>query len=297
MQGEAVQKITPFLWFDDNAEAAMKLYTSIFKNSKMGALTRYGEAGPGKKGTVMTGTFRLAGREFMALNGGPHFKFTPAISFFVNCETEEEVDQAWKSLSDGGQVLMELDTYPWSKKYGWLNDRFGVSWQIGLAGSAQKVSPFVMFVGKQSGKAEEAIRFYTSVFKNSRVDAIEKFGKGTPQPEGDVMHARFSLDGEDFIAMDGGLNHAFTFTEATSFFVQCNTQEEVDEFWEKLSTGGEQGQCGWLKDKYGVSWQIVPTRLGQLLGDKDPAKAKRVMETMLQMKRLEIKQLEEAYRR
>ncbi len=290
-----MQKITPFLWFDDKAEEAMHFYTSMFKNSKLGRITRYGEAGPGKKGTVMTGTFQLAGKEFMALNGGPVFKFTPAISFFVNCETEAEVDHLWKGFSEGGTTLMELDSYPWSKKYGWVADRFGLSWQVNLAGSSQKVSQMLMFVGQQSGKAEEAIRFYNSVFRNSSVATIEKFGKGTPQPEGNIMHARFSLDGEEFMAMDGGLDHHFTFTEATSFFVSCKTQAEVDEFWEKLSVGGEKGQCGWLKDRYGVSWQIIPARLGELLQDKDPEKAKRVTMAMLQMKKLDIKQLEKAY--
>ncbi len=290
-----MQKITPFLWFNDNAEVAIRTYTAIFKNSKIGRLSRYGEAGPGKKGTVMTGTFQLAGREFMALNGGPTFKFTPAISFFVNCETEQEVDLAWKELSVGGQVLMELNSYPWSRKYGWLNDRFGVSWQLTLAGSAQKISPMIMFVGKQSGKAEEAIKFYTSIFKNSRVDAIEKYGKGTPQPEGAVMHARFSLEREDFMAMDGGVNHAFTFTPAISHFVSCTTQEEVDIFWEKLSAGGKTGQCGWLEDRYGVSWQIVPTALGEMMQDKDPEKVTRVTKAMLQMKKLDIEELVRAY--
>jgi len=192
---------------------------------------------------------------------------------------------------------MELSSYPWSKKYGWVADRFGLSWQVNLVGSSQKVSPLLMFVGKQSGKAEEAIRFYTSIFRNSSVATIEKFGKGTPQPEGNVMHARFSLDAEEFMAMDGGLDHQFTFTEATSFFVSCKTQAEVDEFWEKLSTGGEKGQCGWLKDRYGVSWQIVPSRLGELLADKDPERVKRVTQAMLQMKKLDISQLEEAYHR
>jgi predicted 3-demethylubiquinone-9 3-methyltransferase (glyoxalase superfamily) len=290
-----MQKITPFLWFDNNAEEAIQFYTSIFKDSSVGRSTRYGEAGPGKKGTVMTATFRLAGREFMALNGGAVFKFTPAISLFVECETEQEVDQIWKGLSEGGKVLMELDSYPWSKKYGWVADRFGLSWQVNLAGSTQKISPLLMFVGKQSGKAEEAMKLYASIFNNSRIAMIEKYGKGTPQPEEAVMHARFSLDGEDFMAMDGGLDHQFTFTEATSFFVSCKAQAEVDEFWERLSAGGEKGQCGWLKDRYGVSWQIVPTILGEMLQDKDPDRAKRVTMAMLQMKKLDIVQLKEAY--
>ena len=291
-----MQKITPFLWFDDNAEQAIKLYTSIFKNSKIGRLTRYGEAGPGKKGTVMTGTFQLAGREFMALNGGPAFKFTPSISLFVHCQTEQEIDQLWKNLSEGGTVLMELDKYPFSQKFGWVADKFGLSWQLNLVGTEQKIFPFLMFVRDKSGKAEEAMKFYTSIFRNSSVARVERYGKGTPQPEGDVVHGRFVLDGEEFLAMDGGLNHQFTFTEAISFFVHCKTQEEIDEFWEKLSAGGEKSQCGWLKDTYGVSWQIVPDRLGELLQDKDPEKVKRVTQAMLQMKKLEIKQLEEAYR-
>jgi predicted 3-demethylubiquinone-9 3-methyltransferase (glyoxalase superfamily) len=292
-----MQKITPFLWFDNNAEEAMQLYASIFTNAKVGNIIRYGESGPGKKGTVMTGRFQLAGQEFMALNGGPIFKFTPAVSFFVNCQTEQEVDALWKRLSDGGTVLMALDKYPFSPKFGWVADKFGLSWQINMAGTEQKIFPFLMYVGKQSGKAEEAVKFYASLFKNSRISTIEKFGTGTPQPEGNVLHARFSLDGEEFMAMDGGVEHQFTFTEATSFFVSCKTQEEIDEFWERLSAGGETGQCGWLKDRYGLSWQIVPERLGELLRDKDPAKAKRVTEAMLQMKRLEIKPLEEAYQK
>lgn len=289
-----MQKITPCLWFDDNAEEAMQFYTSAFKNSQLGKLTRYGEAGPGKKGTVMTGAFQLAGREFMALNGGPIYKFTPSVSFFVHCQTEREIDSLWKYLSGGGTALMELDKYPFSEKFGWVADKFGLSWQLMLTGTEQKVFPFLMFVGKQS-KAEEAVRFYTSIFKNSSVTTMEKFGKGTPQPEGAVMHARFSLDGEEFMAMDGGPDHQFTFTEATSFSVLCKTQEEIDEFWERLSAGGEKVQCGWLKDKYGVSWQIVPSVLLEMMQDKDPEKVKRVTQAMLQMKRLEIKQLEKAF--
>jgi predicted 3-demethylubiquinone-9 3-methyltransferase (glyoxalase superfamily) len=154
-----MQKITPFLWFNDQAEEAMNFYVSIFKNSKVGAVTRYGEAGPGPKGSVMTGSFQLEGQEFMALNGGPHFSFTPAISLFVNCET----------------------------------------------------------------------------------------------------------------------------------------QAEVDELWEKLSAGGKKDRCGWLTDKYGLSWQIIPSTLGKLLHDKNPAKAKSVMNAMLQMTKIELARLQQAY--
>src|SRR6202011_277043 len=141
----------------------------------------------------------------------------------------------------------------------------------------QKITPFLWF----DGKAEEAMTFYTSVFKNSRVGSITRFGEGAPRPKGTVMTATFQLNGQEFIALNGGPE--FTFTPAISFFVNCETQEEIDELWEKLSEGGEKQRCGWLRDKYGLSWQIVPSVLGQLLQDKDSEKSKQVMTALLQM--------------
>ncbi len=290
-----MQKITPFLWFNNQAEEAMNFYTSIFKNSKIGSVSRYGDAGPGPKGTVMMGTFQLEGQEFHALNGGPHFKFTPAISFFVNCETQQEVDALWTKLSEGGTILMALAKYPFSESFGWVNDRFGVSWQLNLRPAEQKITPFLMFVGPQCGKAEEAINFYTSLFKSSGIAAIHRFGKGESGSEGTVKLAAFSLDGQQFKAMDSNANHAFAFSGATSFFVNCQTQEEVDELWEKLSEGGSKSQCGWLTDKYGVYWQIIPTILGELMRDKDRARAGRVMQAMLKMTKIDIEGLKAAY--
>lgn len=290
-----MQKIVPYLWFNDNAEEAVNFYTSLFKNSRAGSVLRYGEAGPGPEGAVMTVTFYLHGQEFVALNGGPQFTFTPAISFFVNCETQQEIDELWEKLSDGGSVLMELGTYPFSEKFGWVADKFGVSWQLNLASRAQKIVPFLMYVGKQHGKAEEAIKFYISLFKDSGILNINRYGPGQQEPEGTVMHAAFSLAGQEFMAMDSSLEHHFTFTEAISFLVNCETQQEIDELWEKFSGGGETGECGWLKDKYGVSWQIVPTVLIEMLQDKDPAKAKSVTQALFQMKKLDIKTLQAAY--
>ncbi len=303
------QKITPYLWFDDQAEEAANAYVSIFssiggsapggKTAKIGSMMRYGEAGAevsGKPGgTVMTVEFQLAGQKFVALNGGPEFNFTPAISFFVSCETKEEIDELWQKLSDGGEVLMPLDTYPFSEKFGWLNDKYGVSWQLMLASSPQIITPFLMFVGEQQGKAEEAVNFYRSLFENSSIIHIERYGENQGEPEGSVMHARFSLGGQEFMAMDSSREHAFTFTESISFLVNCETQEEVDELWEKFTTGGEEGPCGWLKDKYGVSWQIVPAVLTEMLADKDAGKAERVMQAMLKMKKIDIEDLRKAY--
>lgn len=152
----------------------------------------------------------------------------------------------------------------------------------------QKITTFLWF----DDEAEEAMKFYVSIFKNSKVGSVTRYGEGSPGPAGKVMTATFELDGQTFMALNGGPQ--FPFTEAISLFVNCETQREVDELWEKLSEGGEKGQCGWLKDKYGLSWQIVPTALGQLLGDKDPEKAKRVMQAMLQMSKIDIAALERA---
>jgi len=158
-----------------------------------------------------------------------------------------------------------------------------------MATRMQKITPFLWF----DDKAEEAMNFYVSIFKNSKRGRISRYGEAGPGPKGTVMVATFQLEGQEFIALNGGPH--FKFTEAISLVVNCETQEEVDGFWEKLSEGGSRGQCGWLKDKYGLSWQIVPTALGELMSDPDPEKSKRVMQSMLQMKKLDIKGLRQAY--
>lgn len=294
-----MQKIVPFLWFDHQAEEAANFYTSIFKRSKLLNISHYGEAAaaPSEKGKVMTVTFQLEGQTFMALNGGPHFNFTPAISFFVNGDSPEEVDVNWSKLSDGGTVLMELGAYPFSEKFGWVQDQFGISWQVNLGHQEQKITPSLMFVGAQHGKAEQAMDDYISLFEQSAVERIDRYGAEDGEMAGTVKHALFTLAGQEFKVMDSGLNHSFNFTEAISLFVNCNTQEEVDALWDKLSEGGVIQQCGWLKDKYGVSWQIIPTILGELLQDPDQGKAQRVMQAMLQMKKIEIATLKQAHER
>lgn len=153
----------------------------------------------------------------------------------------------------------------------------------------QKITPFLWF----DDKAEEAATFYVSIFKNSKIGRISRYGEGGPQPKGTAMSVTFQLEGLEFMALNGGPE--FTFTPAISLFVNCETQEEVDELWEKLSAGGKKERCGWLKDKYGLSWQIIPSALGQMMQDKDPRKSKRVMNAMLQMDKIEIKALKQAY--
>jgi predicted 3-demethylubiquinone-9 3-methyltransferase (glyoxalase superfamily) len=153
----------------------------------------------------------------------------------------------------------------------------------------QRITPFLWF----NNDAEEAINFYNSIFKNSKTVSVTRYGEGGPAPKGTLMSATFELEGQKFMALNGGPQ--FNFTPAISFFVNCETQEEVDELWEKLSEGGEKSRCGWLEDKYGVSWQIIPSILGEMLQDKDAAKANNVMEAMLQMDKIDIKALKQAY--
>ncbi|HTF93588.1 MAG TPA: VOC family protein [Verrucomicrobiae bacterium] len=153
----------------------------------------------------------------------------------------------------------------------------------------QKITPFLWF----DGKAEEAMNFYVSIFKNAKIVSVTRYGEAGPGPKGTVMTAKFELDGQEFVALNGGPQ--FTFTEAISFVVNCATQQEVDEFWAKLSEGGEKSRCGWLKDKYGLSWQVVPTVFVEMLQDKDAEKSKRVMQAMLQMDKLDINTLKQAY--
>ncbi len=297
-----MQKISPFLWFDKEAADAAEFYTSVFWNSKMGGTTKYNEASAGasgmKPGSVMTASFEIDGYNFTAINGGPVFKINPSISFFVHSRDEKQIDNLWKQLADGGKVLMELNKYDWSKKYGWVEDKFGVSWQLMLMENdfKQNIVPSFLFTGDSYGKAHEAINYYTSVFKNAKVENVFKYGDNYPpnDPEA-LMFADFTLEGKLFAAMDGGGEHNFKFNEAVSFVVNCEDQKELDHYWNKLSEGGDPKaqMCGWLKDKYGVSWQVVPAVLPKLLNDGK--KSQNVMEKLLKMKKLDIATLEKAY--
>jgi predicted 3-demethylubiquinone-9 3-methyltransferase (glyoxalase superfamily) len=294
------QKIVPSLWFDKEAEEAARFYTSLFKNSEIRETSHYSEVGQEihgqEPGSVLTVDYALDGYRFTALNGGPQFKFNPSISFFANCQSEEEVNTLWEQLSDGGSVLMPLQKYPFSERYGWLSDRFGLSWQISVAeGWTKPIIPSLMFVGDRAGKAEEAMKFYTSVFSDAKVGDLFRYSAGQePDREGTVAYGPFTLAGQDFAAMDSAQAHEFGFNEAISFIVNCKDQAEVDYFWEKLSAVPESEQCGWLMDQFGVSWQIVPTVLGELLADPDQARSDRAMEAMLEMKKLDIAGLQAA---
>jgi predicted 3-demethylubiquinone-9 3-methyltransferase (glyoxalase superfamily) len=306
------QTIVPCLWFDDQAEEAAKFYTSLFPDSSIVATSRYptGFDNPSGKprGSVMTVELEIAGTPFTALNGGPHFKINPAISFILNFDpskdprARESLDAVWQTLSQGGTALMPLDKYPFSERYGWLADRFGVSWQLILSDPSGEERPFVvpslMFVGPVAGRAEEAIRFYTSVFEDSRHGMVARYGPGQdPDKPGTIMYADFMLRGQWLAAMDSAQEHAFGFNEGVSLQVPCRIQDEVDHYWSKLADGGEEGPCGWLKDRFGVSWQVVPTRFIEMMstGEAGMPGFERAFQAMLGMKKLDIGALETAY--
>src|SRR5215469_14007906 len=248
--------ITPHLWFDKEAKEAAEFYTSIFDHS---AITNVSTLHNTPSGSVDLVALELSGQEFRFISAGPLFKFNPTVSFVVACKTKEEVDKLWAKLSVGGTALVELGTYPFSERYGWTQDRYGLSWQVMyVAGREikQKITPTFMLVGTQYGRAEEAINFYTSVFHNTSVDHILRYEKGQgPDKEGAIKHAGFTLEGEDFAIMDSARVHGSAFNEAISFIVNCDTQAEIDYYWQKLSADPKAEQCCWLKDKFGLSWQ------------------------------------------
>lgn len=238
----------------------------------------------------------LSGQKFMLLNEGPTSSPNPAISFMVICESAEETENYWNKLIDGGSALMPLDSYDWSPKYGWVQDKFGVSWQLytGEKGdTTQKFCPTFMFTGNKVGEAENAIHYYTQLFPDSDIQGIFKYGEEDNDNAGFVKHAQFKINDFVVMAMDSHEDHGFDFNDAISLVVECETQEEIDNYWQQLtSNGGHEVACGWLTDKYGISWQIIPKRIGEWISDPD--RAQRVMPVMMKMKKLVIADLENA---
>ncbi len=291
-----MQKITTNLWYNKEAKEAAEFYTSIFKNSRIKNTTTIHNTPSGDSEII---TIELLGQEFTLISAGPYFKFNPSVSFLVACDTKKEVDVLWEKLSKGGSALMELGTYPFSERYGWVQDKYGLSWQIMFIGNIEikrSITPTLMFVGKQSGKAEEAITFYASVFHDSQIGDILRYEENEePDKKGTIKHAAFMLEGLDFAAIDSAHLHDFSFNEAISFIVHCKNQKEIDYYWGKLSADPMAEQCGWLKDGYGFSWQIVPTIMDKMLNDKDEKKIARVTEAFLKMKKFDIAILKKAF--
>lgn len=290
-----MKKIIPHLWFDKEAKEATEFYTSLFPDSKIKNITTITDTPSGDSDIV---TFKLAGQDFMAISAGPYFKFNPSISLFVVFDDEKEIESVWNKLIEGGKELMPFDTYPWAEKYGWLQDKYGLSWQLSMSENhkmEQKITPLLMFTEDRAGFAKDAILYYTGIFPNSKIDMLVSYTSEEDDTEGFIKHSRFTLNGYSFIAMDSSLSHDFSFNEAISFVVSCDTQEQIDFYWDKLSAVPESEQCGWLKDKYGVSWQIVPSIMEEMMTKGSKKQIDRVTQAFLKMKKFNIEALEKAY--
>jgi predicted 3-demethylubiquinone-9 3-methyltransferase (glyoxalase superfamily) len=306
MTTSITQRIIPMVWLDDQAEEAANFYCSVFPASTIHSIARYVKEGfefHGRpEGSVMTVDIELDGYRMSFLNGGPHFKVNPSISFFYTHHDPKVIDKVWEKFSVGGAALMPLDKYPWSEKYGWVQDKFGISWQVAVGDRSkvggQSIVPSLMFVQQHVGKAEQAMNQYASVFSDSKVEGVLKYGANElPDKEGTVKHAQFTLSGQTFMVMDSNHSHQFAFNEALSLMVYCKDQKEIDYFWDKLSEGGDPKaqMCGWLKDRFGVSWQVVPAIMDEMVQDKDRTKVERVTKAFMRMKKFDLEELQMAF--
>lgn len=295
-----MQKIVPHLWFDKEAAEAAEFYASVFPDSRVTSITTMENTPSGDADMVI---FELWNQKFMAISAGPLFKPNPSISFMVNFDplffdgskeaAREKLDSVWNQLSEGGNALMPIDKYPFSERYGWIQDKYGISWQLILTNPEGEPRPPIitsfLFVGDQCGKAEEALNFYCAVFKNSKLGSIHRYPEGhDPDKPGTVMFSDFKLEDSWFTAMDSAHKHNFNFNEAISIVINCEDQEEIDYFWQKLSAVRESEQCGWLKDRFGVSWQVSPIVLEEMMVNGTREEVDRLVQAFLPMKKIEI---------
>ncbi|MEO8401426.1 MAG: VOC family protein [Gammaproteobacteria bacterium] len=289
-----MQKIIPHLWFDTEAREAAQFYASLFPNSKITHIsTIHDVPTPTKDCDIVS--FELSSYPFMAINAGPLFKFNPSISFIVNFDPSKDrnaiknLNVLWDSLAEGGKILMPIDKYPFSERYGWIQDKYGLSWQLFLSNLEReerpKITPSLMFTGAVAGHAEEAINFYLSVFKNSKQGTVARYGKDQePDKEGTLTFSDFRLNEQWFTAMDSAREHGFAFNEAISLLIPCENQQEIDYYWKKLSADPQAEQCGWLKDKFGISWQVWPIIMGEMMKNGTPKQVALITKTFLAMK-------------
>src|SRR5581483_2848009 len=296
-------KITPHLWFDDNATEAARFYVAAFADSR---ITSTGMIRDTPSGDCDIVSFELTGQPFMAISAGPLFKFNPSVSFMVNFDPATDsaarahLDALWDQLSNGGTVLMPLDAYPFSQRFGWIQDKYGVSWQLILTNPEGEprpaIIPALMFTRGVAGRAEESIDFYCSVFKDSKRGATVRYPAGMePEQPGTLMFADFLIGNTWLAAMDSAGPHDFTFNEAISLLIPCDAQADIDYYWDKLSADPQAEQCGWLKDKFGLSWQVWPTAMGEMMSQGTPEQLARVTKALLPMKKCDLAALRQAF--
>jgi predicted 3-demethylubiquinone-9 3-methyltransferase (glyoxalase superfamily) len=291
-----MQPIKPHLWFDHSAKEAAEFYAATMPDSAVNFVSHFSMPG----GECEVAEFTICGQSFFGISSGHSIGINPAISFLVHLDTPGEIDEVWEKLVPGGKIMMPLDKYPFSERYGWVADRFGVSWQLMLNNpDGEKrpvIVPSLMFTEPVAGKANEALDFYTSVFKDGQR------GTTAPRPQdmgpdkaGSLMYADFFVDNTWLAAMDSAHPHGFGFNDSVSLLIACETQEEIDELWSALSAGGQPGQCGWLKDKYGVSWQVASTVMMEAFKNGSREQIDRVVQAFMGMQKVDAAALKKAY--
>lgn len=290
-----MQKIIPHLWFDKEASEAAKWYVSLFEDSEISNIITIPDTPSGDSELV---DFKLAKLRFHAISAGPYFSLNPSISLMVSCHDKEEVDRLYEALSNGGVDLMLLGEYPFSKRYAWVQDKYGLSWQLMLDDNAkehQKIRPVLLFSQDTCGRAEEAIDYYASVISASEKGLINPYTLGEAEDSrAKTNYAEFTLSGIQFVAMDHGYGGDFDFNEAFSFMIICSNQEEIDYFWDKLSFVPEAEQCGWVKDQFGLSWQISPEIFDDIFKNGTKEEINRVTRAFLKMKKFDLAELDKA---
>ena len=241
-------KIFPCIWFGHDINKAVNFYRDTFTSSKI------------KHETSVATVFEIEDFTIVALGGVSAKRPNATMSFYVMCETEEEINTIWEKLADNGNILLPFETYPWSTKYGWVEDEYGVSWQLSLgeiSDMGQKITPMLMYSGSQYGKAEEAINLYASIFKKSEIKFLLRYQGRAEFQNGKISHGQFSLLGKNLAAMDNPSSQDLSFSTGNSIVVNCDTQAEVDYYWNMLTDDEVKSRNGWLKDRFGLSWQIV----------------------------------------
>lgn len=276
------------LWFNGHLAEAADFYLEIFEDSKKENETYFITDEHGKIGDLLTITLELAGCEFLLLNGGDTFTPTPAISYVVNCENEEQLNRVWEQLNTGGETLMPLTDYPELGKFGWTNDRFGFSWQVRLGESLQTIVPCIMFANENYGMAQAAMDEWINAFEGKQNFVIR--GK-----DDRLRAAGFQLRGHDLIIMDSPEKHDFDFTMGNSFYFYLKDQADIDQVWEAITADGKEWPCGWMEDRYGVYWQTVNKELLQMTTDPDTKKAQRATQEMYKMKKIDLAQIQRAH--
>lgn len=284
-------KFAPCLWVDNQVEEMTELYTKVFENGKPLKTLYFLEDAHGKIGDILTQSVQLANQEFILLNGGPEFKATPSISYMITCTSETQLQVLWQELSEGGKLLMNLANYPGVGQFGWLEDRFGISWQFSLdqSSSSQKITPCFMFSGEQYGNASRAVAEWIEVFQSGEI--LEHYSN----EDSTTKLAKFTLHQQEFMAMDSAVDHNFTFSLANSFYVYCENQKEIDRLWTAITSKGTEMPCGWMGDRFGVAWQTVTRDMDTMLDRKNLTKALAVTQAVYGMMKIDSEELRRIY--